>query len=143
MMCLPEENLFHLWDWVGGRFSVWGAVGLPIMIALGSDAFMEFLKGANEMDLHSLTAPLAQNLPRDARVDSLLERDAPRNRLPLPSCPTTSACASWCPGSSSWRWSPWAKNVSVAGERIPGLHRAGRLGRERQRSAAQLLSVAP
>lgn len=63
MMCLPEENLFHLWDWVGGRFSVWGAVGLPVMIALGSDAFREFLLGAHEMDCHSLSAPVERNLP--------------------------------------------------------------------------------
>lgn len=62
-MCLPEENLFHIWDWVGGRFSVWGAVGLPIAIALGPDVFREFLQGAAEMDRHSLEAPLEENLP--------------------------------------------------------------------------------
>ncbi|EJX08082.1 glucose-6-phosphate isomerase [gut metagenome] len=46
-MCLPEENLFPLWKWVGGRFSVWGAVGLPIAIALGPEIFSEFrYKGA-------------------------------------------------------------------------------------------------
>lgn len=62
-MCVPEENLFKFWDWVGGRFSVWGAVGLPLAIALGPDVFTEFLQGAAEMDRHSLTAPLEQNLP--------------------------------------------------------------------------------
>lgn len=62
-MCLPEENLFRFWDWVGGRFSVWGAVGLPLAVALGPEVFTEFLQGAAEMDRHSATAPLEQNLP--------------------------------------------------------------------------------
>lgn len=60
---LPEENQFHLWDWVGGRFSVWGATGLPVMLGIGEDAFLEFLHGANEMDHHSASAPIAKNLP--------------------------------------------------------------------------------
>lgn len=63
MMCLPEKNVFRLWDWVGGRFSVWGAIGLPLMIAIGRQAFTEFLGGAEEMDRHSLTDDLSQNLP--------------------------------------------------------------------------------
>lgn len=63
MMCLPEENLFHLWDWVGGRFSVWGAVGLPVAVALGPEVFREFLQGAAEMDRHSSEAPISENLP--------------------------------------------------------------------------------
>lgn len=62
-MCLPPENAFRLWDWVGGRFSVWSAVGLPVMLALGTEAFTEFLMGANEMDRHSVTAPVESNLP--------------------------------------------------------------------------------
>lgn len=62
-MCLPEENFFHMWDWVGGRFSVWGAVGLPLALSLGPEVFLEFLQGAAEMDRHSLTAPLERNLP--------------------------------------------------------------------------------
>ncbi len=62
-MCLPEENFFKFWDWVGGRFSVWGAVGLPLALALGSEIFEEFLHGASEMDCHSRTAPIDKNLP--------------------------------------------------------------------------------
>lgn len=62
-MCLPEENFFRMWDWVGGRFSVWGAVGLPLALSLGPEVFLEFLQGAAEMDRHSLTAPLEKNLP--------------------------------------------------------------------------------
>lgn len=62
-MCLPEENFFRMWDWVGGRFSVWGAVGLPLALSLGPEVFLEFLQGAAEMDRHSLTTPLEKNLP--------------------------------------------------------------------------------
>jgi len=50
-------------NWVGGRFSVWGAVGLPLVLSLGPEVFLEFLHGAAEMDHHSLTAPLEKNLP--------------------------------------------------------------------------------
>ena len=63
IMGLPGENLFPLWDWVGGRFSVWGAVGLPDMVSLGPVIFDEFLQGAHEMDLHAAEAPLEQNMP--------------------------------------------------------------------------------
>lgn len=62
-MNVPVENQFPLWDWVGGRFSVWGAIGLPDMIALGPDVFKEMLAGAYEMDRHMLDAPVEQNLP--------------------------------------------------------------------------------
>lgn len=58
---LPDENLFPLWDWVGGRFSVWGAVGLPDVIALGPEIFDEFLAGAYDMDCHVAQSPLNRN----------------------------------------------------------------------------------
>ncbi len=51
------------WDWVGGRYSVWSAIGLPLAIAIGAQGFREFLAGAHDMDEHFRTAPLAQNLP--------------------------------------------------------------------------------
>ncbi len=60
---LPANNQFRLWDWVGGRFSVWSAVGLPVMLAIGPQRFDEFLAGAHAMDRHSLQAPLPSNLP--------------------------------------------------------------------------------
>ena len=60
---LPEENLFKFWNWVGGRFSVWGAIGLPVLIGLGEETFTEFLRGAEEMDRHSLSTPVLENLP--------------------------------------------------------------------------------
>jgi len=54
---------FGFWDWVGGRYSMWSAIGLPIAIAIGSECFRELLAGAHAMDEHFRMAPLAQNLP--------------------------------------------------------------------------------
>ena len=60
---IAKENVFEMWDWVGGRYSLWSAVGLSIMIAIGPQQFNELLAGANEMDQHFRTAPLEKNLP--------------------------------------------------------------------------------
>ena len=60
---IAQENVFEMWDWVGGRYSLWSAVGLSIMIAIGPKHFDELLAGANEMDQHFRTAPLDKNLP--------------------------------------------------------------------------------
>jgi glucose-6-phosphate isomerase len=54
---------FGFWDWVGGRYSLWSAIGLPLAIAIGSANFRAFLDGAHAMDRHFATAPLAHNLP--------------------------------------------------------------------------------
>lgn len=60
---IAEENIFDMWDWVGGRFSLWSAIGLPIVLSLGYELFDELLQGAYEMDQHFQTAPLAENAP--------------------------------------------------------------------------------
>jgi glucose-6-phosphate isomerase len=60
---LPEENLLPLWDWVGGRYSVWSPIGLPIALAHGDDAFEAFLDGARAMDAHFRDAPPEANAP--------------------------------------------------------------------------------
>lgn len=60
---IAPENMFEFWDWVGGRYSVWSAIGLPVMLAIGPDAFEDFLSGARAMDEHFCTAPLLQNMP--------------------------------------------------------------------------------
>lgn len=57
------ERLFGFWDWVGGRYSLWSAVGLSIVLALGAETFEELLAGAYDMDQHFAAAPLAENLP--------------------------------------------------------------------------------
>ena len=60
---IDTRNMFVFWDWVGGRYSIWSAIGLAVMIAIGFDAFAEFLDGAYQMDVHFNTAPLEQNMP--------------------------------------------------------------------------------
>ncbi|WDE11441.1 glucose-6-phosphate isomerase [Thalassomonas haliotis] len=60
---IQAENIFDMWDWVGGRFSLWSAIGLPIALDLGFDQFRALLDGAHEMDQHFLSAPLAENMP--------------------------------------------------------------------------------
>ena len=60
---LRKENGFKIWPWVGGRFSVWSAIGLPLAIGLGRETFLSFLRGANAMDKHALNAPISENLP--------------------------------------------------------------------------------
>ena len=60
---VAEKNIFEMWDWVGGRFSLWSTIGLPIALQQGFDAFEELLQGAYEMDRHFCEAPLAENAP--------------------------------------------------------------------------------
>lgn len=60
---IAEDRVFGFWDWVGGRYSLWGAIGLPIMMAVGADDFAAFLDGAHAMDNHFRSAPLTENLP--------------------------------------------------------------------------------
>jgi glucose-6-phosphate isomerase len=67
---IAEENCLPMWDWVGGRYSVWSAVGLSCAIAVGWENFQEFLNGAEAMDRHFGEAPVAQNMPI---LTSLLE----------------------------------------------------------------------
>lgn len=60
---IAEENVFEFWDWVGGRFSLWSAIGLPIALAVGMKHYLDLLSGAHDMDEHFRTAPFAQNMP--------------------------------------------------------------------------------
>ncbi len=60
---VDADAVFPIWDWVGGRFSLWSAVGLALMVAIGPHAFGELLAGAERMDEHFRTAPFARNLP--------------------------------------------------------------------------------
>ncbi len=60
---IDDARVFGFWDWVGGRYSVWSAIGLPVAIAVGKQAFTAFLAGAKAMDEHFRLAPLEMNLP--------------------------------------------------------------------------------
>ncbi|MCF6369429.1 glucose-6-phosphate isomerase [Rhizobium halophilum] len=60
---IESDRVFGFWDWVGGRYSIWSAIGLPLMIAVGPENFGRFLDGAHAMDKHFREAPVRQNLP--------------------------------------------------------------------------------
>jgi len=60
---IDADNMFEIWDWVGGRFSLWSAIGLSIVIAIGSENFEKLLQGAHEMDTHFKETPFEKNMP--------------------------------------------------------------------------------
>ena len=92
---ISAENIFKMWDWVGGRYSLWSAIGLPIVIAIGSEKFDELLDGAHEVDMHFRHTPLDKNIPVmmallgvwynnffDAQTMAILPYDQHLHRLP-------------------------------------------------------------
>ncbi len=60
---IDPANMFPFWDWVGGRYSIWSSIGLPLALAIGANGFREFLAGGHAMDQHFRTAPLEHNMP--------------------------------------------------------------------------------
>ncbi|MBT2771615.1 glucose-6-phosphate isomerase [Halomonas sp. ISL-60] len=60
---IREENVFEFWAWVGGRYSMWSSIGLPIALSIGFEGFIELLEGAHEMDSHFINAPFSENMP--------------------------------------------------------------------------------
>lgn len=60
---IPSDNQLEFWDWTGGRYSMWSAIGLPIALRLGMGGFYQFLQGAHAMDKHFQEAPLEKNIP--------------------------------------------------------------------------------
>ncbi|KAF9931353.1 hypothetical protein FBU30_010388 [Linnemannia zychae] len=92
---IDPANMFQFWDWVGGRYSLWSAIGLSIALYIGFDNFHELLTGAHEMDQHFLNAPLEQNIPVilavlgiwyinffDSQVHAILPYDQYMHRFP-------------------------------------------------------------
>jgi len=73
---IPAERVFGFWDWVGGRYSIWSAIGLSLAIGIGAERFRAFLDGAAAMDRHFCTTPLAQNLPVLLALVGLWRRNA-------------------------------------------------------------------
>ncbi|GLK82535.1 glucose-6-phosphate isomerase [Ancylobacter defluvii] len=72
---IAPDRVFGFWDWVGGRYSIWSAVGLPLMIAIGAEAFRAFLDGAADLDAHFAAAPLEENLPVLLALTGIWHRD--------------------------------------------------------------------
>jgi len=60
---IDTANMFEFWDWVGGRYSIWSSIGLPIALAVGMDRFESMLEGAHRIDEHFRTAPFHRNIP--------------------------------------------------------------------------------
>lgn len=85
---IPEDNILPLWDWVGGRFSVWSTIGLPLMIGLQDGAFEAFLKGAKEMDDHTESETAESNIPMQLALFELWNQIAfdTQSRAVLPYC---------------------------------------------------------
>ncbi len=73
---IPPERILPMWDWVGGRYSLWSAVGFPIALAIGMDAFEQMLAGAAEMDAHVLRTPIERNLAAWHALTSVWNRNA-------------------------------------------------------------------
>ncbi len=69
---IQDAHIFEFWDWVGGRYSIWSSIGLPIALGLGQEAFNEMLAGAQAMDEHFLTAPVEQNAPVQMALSSVV-----------------------------------------------------------------------
>jgi glucose-6-phosphate isomerase len=92
---IDTANMFGFWDWVGGRYSLWSAIGLPIACVVGMDRFEQLLQGAHDADEHFRTAPLEQNIPAilallgvwyndffDAQTHAILPYDQYLHRFP-------------------------------------------------------------
>lgn len=97
-----------MWDWVGGRYSLWSAIGLPIALAIGTANFKELLSGAYTMDQHFQTAPFDKNMP--VLLALLASGTATSGAHEATrSCLTTTTCATSPSTCSSWTWSPTAR----------------------------------
>lgn len=92
---IDTKNMFEFWDWVGGRYSLWGAIGLPIALYIGMENFEALLAGAHEMDEHFRNTPLEKNIPVilaligiwynnffDAQTQAILPYDQYMHRFP-------------------------------------------------------------
>ncbi|CUI94730.1 glucose-6-phosphate isomerase [Achromobacter xylosoxidans] len=71
---ISPDHIFQIWDWVGGRYSLWSAIGLPVALALGNDTFDQLLAGAAAMDEHFRQAPMAENAPLQLALAGVVNR---------------------------------------------------------------------
>ena len=137
--------MFEFWDWVGGRYSLWSAIGLSIALRRSAWTTSRSCSPArHEMDEHFRTAPLEKNLPvilGHARRLVRRTSSAPRRTR---SCRTTSTCTASPPTSSRATWSSNGKGVDRAGQRDHRLHdRPDHLGRARHERPARVLPADP
>ena len=104
--------MFEFWDWVGGRYSLWSAIGLSIAVAIGFDNFEELLTGGHAMDEHFRSTPYEKNLPVILALMGIWYNDFFGAR-PKRSCPTISTCIVSPLISSKGIWNPTASPSSA------------------------------
>jgi len=92
---IDVDNMFPFWDWVGGRFSVWSAIGMPIALAYGYDVFEQFLAGGHAMDDHFRTANLCENMPVLLALNGIWNRNF-MGRGAYAVLPYAQNLKSWC-----------------------------------------------
>lgn len=115
---IAEDRVFGFWDWVGGRYSVWSAIGLPVMIAIGPDNFRKFLAGAHSMDVHFRDAPLEKTCPFGWA--SSVTGTAPSAAMAaVRSFPTISVWPACLPICSNWIWNRMARASRSMASRFP------------------------
>jgi glucose-6-phosphate isomerase len=137
---IDPENIFPLWDWVGGRYSLWSAIGLPVALGIGMENFRKLLAGANTMDEHFSSAELKDNLPvllglLDTWYNGFFEADS---KVILPYSQQLSLLPAWMQQLSM---ESLAKSVSLDGQAV---ERSGQIiwgsaGTNGQHSFHQLL----
>jgi glucose-6-phosphate isomerase len=114
---IKDEHIFQFWDWVGGRYSIWSSIGLPIALGLGADQFQDLLAGAAAMDEHFLTASTATNAP----VQMALSGVANRSVLGYASfalCPYDARLKSLVPWLQQLEMESLGKGVTRTGETL-------------------------
>ena len=92
---ISANNMFPFWDWVGGRFSVWSSIGMPIALAYGFDVFESFLDGGLALDTHFKDAPLEQNMPVLLALNGIWQRNF-MNRCAYTALPYAQNLKYWC-----------------------------------------------
>ena len=106
---IEPAQMFVFWDWVGGRYSLWSSIGLPVAIAVGFARFEEMLEGAFAMDEHFRTAPIEDNIPMTLGLIGVWSRPARSPSTRMPCCPTSSSSIGCPPTSSSSTWRATAR----------------------------------
>ena len=107
---IAEENIYPMWDWVGGRYSLWSAIGLPIALAIGMDKFRLLLAGAHSMDQHFATAEFTENMPVIMGLLSVWYRGFLTQAV-LPSFPTLNRWTSYRTFFSNFQWKASANGL--------------------------------
>jgi len=119
---IAADHRFTMWDWVGGRYSVWSAIGLIAEIVIGTERFEEFLKGAGDIDKHFTTTPFEKNLPVLMGLIGAWNRTF-LNLPTLAVLPYDQRLRGCRPTCSSSRWKataspfPWRVSMSISRQR--------------------------